>query len=282
MKLWDYHTHNYLCNHAKGTVEDYVKSAIEKGLCEIGLSDHFPMHLMTMESNVEQWAMSMEQFPKYLAKCQAIQAKYKEDITVRIATELDFTPSSFLAYKQELRPFLGDLDYLIGSVHVVDLDGVGERGIDGPDSLTLMKEVGADIIYKHYYKDNLQMVKTGFYNIVGHCDLPKKFGILPSEEVWEGTLKFLDAVENSEMAVEINHAGYYKPVGVQYPDDRIIEELILRDIPLTFGSDAHDPSYVAYRFEETLQKLQLMQKRLKKSVYLAKFTSRKMLTKIAI
>ncbi len=282
MKFWDYHTHNYLCNHAKGNVEDYVRSAIEKNLDEIGLSDHFPMHLISEDAGVEKWAMSMEQFPKYLAKCQAIQAKYKNYITVRIATELDFTPSSFLAYKQELLPFLGDLDYLIGSVHVVDLDGVGERGIDGPDSLTLMKEVGADMIYKQYYKDNLQMVKTGFYNIVGHCDLPKKFGILPSEEVWEGTLKFLDAVENSEMAVEINHAGYYKPVGVQYPDDRIIEELILRNIPLTFGSDAHDPSYVAYRFEETLQKLQSMKKRLKKSVYLAKFTSRKMLNMVPL
>ena len=35
----NYHTHNYRCNHADGTIEDYIKVAIEEGYDEIGISD---------------------------------------------------------------------------------------------------------------------------------------------------------------------------------------------------------------------------------------------------
>ena len=40
----DYHTHT-IFSHGKGTIEDNVKSAIEKGLREIAISDHGPGHL---------------------------------------------------------------------------------------------------------------------------------------------------------------------------------------------------------------------------------------------
>ncbi|UYP47482.1 phosphatase YcdX [Candidatus Lokiarchaeum ossiferum] len=274
MKFWDNHTHNYLCNHAKGTVEEYVISAIEKNLCEIGLSDHFPMHLISKEANVEQWAMRMEQFPKYIASCQQVQKKYQDKIIVKVASEVDFTPKSFSNYKIALEPFLDDLDYIIGSVHVIDIDGVGERAVDSPDSFSLMEEVGSNIIYKKYYETNIKMVKTGFYNIVGHCDLPKKFGILPNEEIWEYTLKFLDAVEESDMAIEINHAGFCKPVATQYPDDKIIHEVINRNIPITFGSDAHESRYVGYGFEETYNKLMKYCKKQTSQLVFAKFNKR--------
>ena len=38
--LANYHTHMYLCRHAEGHVEDYVKKAVESGYEEIGISDH--------------------------------------------------------------------------------------------------------------------------------------------------------------------------------------------------------------------------------------------------
>lgn len=273
MKFWDYHTHNYLCNHAKGTVEDYVLSAIGKKFSEIGLSDHFPMNLISDEANVEQWAMKMEQFPEYLTACQSVKKKYQDQIKVKIASEVDYTPKSFSKYTKAVEPFLDHLDYIIGSVHVVDVDGLGERAVDSPDSSVIMENVGSDTIYKSYYETNTKMVKTGFYNIVGHCDLPKKFGVLPSNEIWEFTLKFLDAVEGSNMAVEINHAGYYKPIGVQYPDDQIIEELVQREIPIVFGSDAHDASFIGFKFEKSLNLLKRYCRDLNKSVKMAKFSS---------
>ena len=36
----NFHSHNYLCGHAVGTVSDYVKEAVACGLETIGISDH--------------------------------------------------------------------------------------------------------------------------------------------------------------------------------------------------------------------------------------------------
>ena len=39
---FDLHTHHERCGHAIGTIEDYVKQAIQYGLQYIGISDHSP------------------------------------------------------------------------------------------------------------------------------------------------------------------------------------------------------------------------------------------------
>ncbi len=38
----NYHTHMYLCRHATGTIEDYVKEAIRLNFDAIGFTDHAP------------------------------------------------------------------------------------------------------------------------------------------------------------------------------------------------------------------------------------------------
>lgn len=45
---WDYHTHTIYSkhHHGKGTVEENVRAAEEKGLKEVAISDHGPSHLM--------------------------------------------------------------------------------------------------------------------------------------------------------------------------------------------------------------------------------------------
>ena len=73
LKLWDYHVHTKLCNHARGNVEDYVKQAIKINLGEIGISGHFPMILLPEESH--DYAMGINEFPEYLAECKRAKNK---------------------------------------------------------------------------------------------------------------------------------------------------------------------------------------------------------------
>jgi len=49
MQYEDWHTHNSLCKHAVGNIEDYIKSAIELDLNVIGISDHFPYEYLSSE-----------------------------------------------------------------------------------------------------------------------------------------------------------------------------------------------------------------------------------------
>ena len=256
MKLWDYHTHNKRCKHAVGSVKDYVRAAIKKGLSEIGCSDHFPMDYLPEEADVWKYAMAMNEFPEYIEEVKEAKKKYEDSIIVRVASEVDYYPDAFESYKKALEEFLPDMDYIIGSIHVIKIDGHA-WAIDNDDNPAGMKEFGIDNVYHHYYSQLIELVKTGFYDIVGHCDLPKKYGIRPvdREAVFEHQLRFLDVLADSDMVMEINVSGLYKPVHEQYPELRIIKEAVDRGIPICLGSDSHKPEHVGYEFDMVLAML---------------------------
>ncbi|MHA1520416.1 MAG: histidinol-phosphatase HisJ [Promethearchaeota archaeon] len=253
---WDYHIHCKLCGHAVGNLEGYVQKAIERNLPEIGLSDHFPMYYLPAEANAEHFAMKLEKFPEYLAECEFLRDKYKDQIKIKIGSEVDYFPGTLANLQEHLNPFLSRMDYLIGSIHVIHLDGYLTFPVDGPEILKKFKEIGEEPIYKEYYRSTIEMVRSGYYNIVGHCDLPKKFGTYYGnlEPIRKIQMEFLDAVKDSGMAIEINHSGLFLPAKEQYPSDSLIREIIRREIPITFGSDAHRPKDVGLEFKGTFEK----------------------------
>ena len=249
----DYHTHYYLCNHATGTLEDYIQAGISNGVSEIGISDHFPMELLPEHFHI--YAMPLESFPSYINEVKKLQMKYNDEITVKISSEVDFFPSAFNGYKEIVTPFLEDFDYIIGSVHAVPWKGSEAIPIDERQAIPIIKELGVDEVYLEYYNSVLKMVKSNFFHIVGHLDIPKKYGLLPQnpDRIWQKVLQVLDTIENSDLAVEINTAGFRKNMD-QYPSEAIIKELIQRRIPITLGSDAHRPQDVGFKFEEIIVK----------------------------
>ncbi|MFX1283175.1 MAG: histidinol-phosphatase HisJ [Promethearchaeota archaeon] len=255
MQYWDYHTHNSLCNHAIGTINDYIASAIKKDLAEIGISDHFPMDLLPKHFHI--YAMPLNEFPNYINEIKRLQVKYISQIKVKIASEVDFFPMAFNSYKRIIKPYLDDFDYIIGSVHAVPWQGIDAIPIDEVQAIPMIKELGVDRVYLKYYDTLMKMIKTNFYQIVGHFDLPKKYGLFPqdSDKIWQKVLQVVDQIEKSGMVVEINTSGLYKKAKQTYPSPNIIKELIQRRIPITLGSDAHSPQYVGFKFKEILVKV---------------------------
>ncbi|MEA2091136.1 MAG: PHP-associated domain-containing protein, partial [Campylobacterota bacterium] len=45
--------------------------------------------------------------------------------------------------------------------------------------------------------------------------------------------------------IELNVAGYRKPIGEAYPSQSLLKQAYKLGIPITFGSDAHKPQQVA-------------------------------------
>jgi len=269
MRFLDYHTHNIRCKHAFYHVDAYVETALTKNLEEIGLSDHFSMDLLP--EYFHKYAMAMDEFPHYIADCKRLKAKFKDQLTVAVATEVDYFKKSFSKYKKALKPFIEDLDYLIGSIHAITTPKTGVLPIDESIAIPQIKKAGIDYVYLSYYDSLIELINSGFYDIVGHLDVPKKYGLLPIDRnlVWQKVLTVLDHIESSEMVVEINTSGIRKFIGEPYPSNEIIAELINRGIPLTLGSDAHTPEDIAFNFDVILPYLQ--KKGLK---YLTKFSQR--------
>ncbi len=236
--LVDYHNHNYLCKHADGRMEEYVRYAIKIGLNEIGLSDHTPMP-DKWDSKVR---MTEEQFwDEYKPTVIALQEKYKDQITIKFGLEGDFFPGTEKWVK--IFNAKNEFDYVIGSVHYL-----GEWGFDDPQLVAKYDVKDVNQIYTDYYDHISRSAQSGLFDIIGHCDLVKKFGHRATKDM-EGILReTFKVIKGSGMAVEINTSGLRKPVKEMYPSEQILKIVSEYDIPLTLGSDAHTPSDIGRDF----------------------------------
>jgi hypothetical protein len=95
--------------------------------------------------------------------------------------------------------------------------------------------------------------RTGFFEIIGHADLPKKFGHRPSRDCTPLYRKFLDAAKKHHCAIELNTAGLRKDCREIYPSREILQLAFQTGVPITFGSDAHAPEEVGMNFAEAVQ-----------------------------
>lgn len=237
--LVDYHTHNELCKHADGALEEYVRHAVRIGLKEIGLADHSPM---PNDWDIEVRMYEEQFWSLYKPTVLELREKYRGQIDIKFAVEGDFFPGT----EEWVRDFnaKNEFDYVIGSVHYL-----GEWGFDNPLYVGKFDHADIDQVYRSYYDHIKRSAACGLFDIVGHCDLVKKFGHRPTKDIEEVLRETLKVVKSAGMAVEINTSGLRKPVKEVYPSEKILRICSELDIPLTLGSDAHTPGDVGHDFD---------------------------------
>ncbi|MBL0686976.1 MAG: histidinol-phosphatase [Sulfurospirillum sp.] len=224
----DLHNHTILCKHATGTLEEYVEKAIEKNIDFFGFSDHAPMNY------AQDYRMKFEQMNQYEKSILDLRKVYQNRIHVLLGYEVDF-----LVGFMDDRVINANVDYLIGSVHFVN-----KWGFDNPKYIGEYKNKNIDKIWEDYFEELENLAKSGLFNIVGHIDLIKVFNYLPKKDIKLLALKAIKEIKKANMAVEINAAGFRKPIKEAYPSKSIMELLSEYDIPITFGSDSHAPHEV--------------------------------------
>ena len=264
MELMDYHNHHHRCGHALGSIEDYIKDAIEKNLSEIGIADHFPFGAIADEEKyadlIKTISMKVADFPDYIQEIKDLREKYKGEIRVKISTEVGFVTSGIHLDQQKkiLEPFMDDFDYLLCGVHELKFDGLPIVPLSLRIDPNTLKIHGEDKIHHEYIKKMKSMVETGYFDICTHLDNHKLLWLPEeptySETAWQEMMELLDLIKAKGMAVEINTSGTWKGAHSQYPSDNIVKEMIQREIPLTLSSDAHRPENIGYEFEEFIKK----------------------------
>jgi len=235
----DYHVHTAWCGHATGTPREYVDAAVAAGLGEIGFAVHVPVTIPIKE----KINLNREQFALYLDEAPRLRDEYAGRIAVRIAGEFDYIPGQEAEIEEFATAF--PYDYLLGAVHFL-----GNWNVDNPRSVNRWETADVAAVYRRYYELLAEAARSGTFDIVSHFDLVKKFGYRPDEDVTDAETAAADAVAEAGMTVEINTAGWRKPVGEQYPSAKILRLLRERNIPLCLGSDAHAPDQVGHRFDE--------------------------------
>ncbi|KAA9002431.1 histidinol-phosphatase HisJ [Paenibacillus spiritus] len=238
--LIDYHTHHERCGHASGKLEDYVRRAIGLGYSQLGLSDHLPLLHVDPDRYYPEMAMPLSELPRYVEECLELREKYRGSIEIRVGLEADYIEGYEEEIARVLEPY--PWDYLIGSVHFLGewdiTDFRQTAGWEGRDPLE---------VYRAYYRAVKRSAATGMYDIIGHMDVVKRFGFGPDTEegraeARELALDALRGIAASGAAMELNASGLTKPCKEMFPAPYLLREARALGIPLTLGSDAHDPA----------------------------------------
>ena len=148
----DLHNHTVLCNHAEGTIDEYIEKAIANKTKYFGFSEHAPMDFD------EHYRCSFNDMQKYQDSVLQAKEKYADKIDILLGYEVDYLPGHI-----DSRVLNAKVDYLIGSVHFLD-----KWGFDNPEFIGQYEEKDIDEIWKKYFLAIENMANTKLFDIVGH------------------------------------------------------------------------------------------------------------------
>jgi histidinol-phosphatase (PHP family) len=237
----DTHIHTPLCRHAEGNPAEYKAAAARQGIPALAFTDHIP----NPDGHDPLHRMALEDWPTY--REMVFAQRNTEPPSVLFGGEADY----YEGCERFLKPWLAGeaFDIMIGSVHYI-----GNWCFDDPDQRRVWDTVDVTEAWRNYFRQLGRLADTRLADVIGHLDLPKKFGYRPSDKlVKEMAQPALDRIAAAGLAIEINSSGLRKPVGEIYPSPLLLELAREREIPICFGSDAHRPDEVGYRFADSLK-----------------------------
>jgi histidinol-phosphatase (PHP family) len=244
----DYHTHHVRCGHASGQLEEYVLRGIELGLQQLGLSDHMPLLHVDPATYYSGMAMPMDELPAYVEECLHLKHKYKDQIDIKVGLEGDYIEGCEADIEKIVRTY--PWDYVIGSVHFL-----GEWDISDSRQLHGWNDKDVDDVYRQYYDAVQKAARTGFYDYIGHIDVIKRFGYYPKSDMAPLEKETLDVIRQHDMAIELNASGLRMPAKEMFPSRRMLEYCYQQNIPVTMGSDAHQPQRLGQYLQEAISLL---------------------------
>jgi histidinol-phosphatase (PHP family) len=237
----DYHMHlrapDESIDHTVEAVERFVEAAAERGIDEIGFSEHVyyfeqTRPLWTQQYHLERCVYDIE--PYVGAVLEAKERGYP----VKLGIEVDFEPER----QKETAEFLSRYpwDYVIGSIHFID-----GAAIDAEPSL--VEAVGVEEAWRRYYETLGAAAGSGLFDTLAHPDLVKMFGAeIPWD--WGSVAGSLDGV-----CIEVSSAGLHKRHGKLYPNADLLAAAQARGTSITLASDAHVPQNVGRDLDRAIE-----------------------------
>lgn len=229
--LTDIHTHTWYSDDGHCNVEEVCRAAWAGGLRAVAVTDHF------------EYAADGTPCPDFLSRAERRTAELARAKT-RWADRLEVLRGVEMGQPhwnpQHSRTIAGSGDYdtVIGSLH--DLRP-GRSIYTGYDYA--LEEV-RDEMYRQFFEEAREMVRTADFDTFGHCDYPirKMAGFVqPTLLPWKGyLLPFLKDLAQSGRALEINTSGLRGWMGLAGAEQWVLEAF--RDCGgryVTVGSDGH-------------------------------------------
>ena len=232
--------HTTLCRHATGSVDDYARQAVARGLKGMTVTCHCPLP----DQINHKVRMAPDELDTYGDMVGQAAARWQGRLDIRTGMESDFAPF-LIPYLTELhasRPF----SYILGSVH--------------PHAKYFREryDTGDTPGYRRtYYRMLAEAAESGLFDCLSHPDLIKNIDhaewnfdrYAPDIEA------SLDRIAAAGTSMELNTSGLLKTIKEYNPGRAQLEMMHQRRIPVVVGADAHVAHRVADHFKEALDLL---------------------------
>jgi histidinol-phosphatase (PHP family) len=266
--LTDYHLHlrpdghdaDVAEYHTPANVERYRAVADERGIAELGVSEHVYRFAQALEIwRHPFWEIyAHDDLDEYCAFV-------REHTDLRLGIEADFVPGAEDRTANLLQA--RDFDYVVGSVHFMRGGAVDMDDYSVWDSGSSVEE-----IWLRYFQTVGEAARSGLFDIAAHPDLvkywsharppasglsagPPTAGRRPEGDLRRYYEPAVEGIAEGGIAVEVSTAGLRKPAGEIYPARGFLEMCVDAGVPVALSSDAHRPEDVGADYDQALELL---------------------------
>ncbi len=244
--MFDYHVHTHYSADCETPMRASCEAAIAAGITEIAFTDH-------IEHEPADESFGYYRYDAYREELDRARDEFGDRLTILAGAEVDFNTG----IADQVEHFLAThtYDFIIGSVHY------------GQNGALIFPEYFAgkslDDVFLPYYEQIQAAVETGWFDTIGHIDLPKRYkpaahGSYDPERYRSSLQHIFTALIDHGTSFEINTSGLRQPPRASMPGPRIVGWYVETGGELiTAGTDSHVPGTIGAGLPETLEMLQL-------------------------
>jgi len=241
----DYHLHSSISADSATSPWLQIKQAEMLGLHEICFTEHLEIHFYKGDA----WHVDLQEYKERFAQLTSSSVKIKLGLEAGIALAAEYFPE----LEDKLRSV--PCDFVLASAHSINnLDPFDPAFYAGKTMPQVFRDYISSILR------SIKQLNPDLYSSVGHIDFPSKgahsekdcrlfYHYAPDE---------IDALFRHIIplgkCIEVNTATYRKLGQLEVPGEDWLRRYVqLGGEFVTFGSDAHSPEYITYRFAEAAE-----------------------------
>jgi len=241
----DYHLHSYISADSPTSPFQQIKQAEALGLNEICFTEHLEIHFYRGDA----WHVDLQDYKKRFAQLTSSSVKVKFGIEAGIALAAEYFPE----LEDELRSV--QCDFVLASAHSINnIDPFDPAFYEGKTIAQVFRDYISSILA------GIKQLNPDLYSSVGHIDFPAKgahsekdsrlFYHYAPDEI-DALFRYLIPLGK---CIEVNTSSYRNLGELGVPGEDWLRRYVqLGGEFVTFGSDAHSPEYIAYRFDDAAE-----------------------------
>ncbi len=246
MIYYDSHTHTSFSTDSDSSMALMIQNAISYGLKGITITDHMDYEFPMSEDydTVTPFTFDLD---SYFAEISRFKHQYHSKIQIRTGVEIGLKEDAY--DKNVTLSHRSELDYTIGSIHLIDnMDPYERIYWESYEEKKALRRYFETMLF------NIQHLGDIHIDTLGHLDYVVRYA--PSGYQCYSYTAFSDIIDEilrciieKQISLEINTSGYKKSITMPNPNEDVLRRYLdLGGHQITFGSDAHAPEGLAYRF----------------------------------